>query len=75
MAKCPHEAECFRRFDLLFEKLDALNDNLFVKEDCIKTQIVRLNVFKKIFCWILSACSITCLALIGRLLYTHFTEH
>lgn len=75
MAKCPHETECFNRFDKIDDKLDDLNDNLFVKDDCIKTQIVRLNVFKKIACCFIGAFTVTTLALIGRLLYTHFTGH
>lgn len=75
MAKeCPREAECFKRFDKVDKKLDDINDNLFVKDDCIKTQIVRLNVFKKIMCWFISACTVATFALIARLLYSHFTE-
>jgi len=71
--ECPHDLECYKRFDKLDIKFDELNNNLFVKKDSIMAQIIKLNVFKKIACWLISLSTITTFTLIGRLLYSHFT--
>lgn len=73
MAKCTHEEECFKRFDKIDKKLDDMNDNLFVKKDCIAAQTDRNTVFRKFSCWIYAVFTIACLGLIVRLVYAHVT--
>jgi len=70
MAKCPHENECFKRFDKIDEKLDDLNDNLFVKKDCIAAQTDRNTVFRKFSCWVYGVFTVAALGLIVRLILT-----
>lgn len=75
MAKdCPYEAECFKKFDMLFEKIDDLKDNLFVKKDSLMSQVLRNTVFRKFSCWIFGVSTIAFLGLLVKLLYSHFTE-
>jgi hypothetical protein len=73
MAKCPHEDECFKRFDKIDAALKDLNDNLFIKKDCIAAQTDRNTVFRKFSCWVLSVFAVAFLGLIVRLIYAHVT--
>lgn len=85
MAKdCPHEHECHRRFDDIDKSFDETNKSLNDIKDFLwrgngKTsllvQVDRLNIFKKVACWLISACTIACLGLIVRLVYSHVTGH